>query len=144
MKRFLELIVLGVFLSKASVVQSFYGSVNPVRLGSTASRNSLQSFPSTIQSLGITSRNARDIKVFRSRTGRVYSTSTDVTADGTAANFKDVVVEIPNVIVVGAVSASLPILESCQWLAPVPYSQLTVGVPRETLEGSSNRRRMFL
>ena len=140
MKRFLELIVLGVFLSKVSVVQSFYGSVNPVRIGSTATRNSFQSFPSSIQSLGVTSRNVHDIKVVRSRNGRVYSTSTDVTADGTVVNLKDVVVDVPNVIVVAAVSAPIASLESCQWPAPVPYSQLTVGVPRETLEGALKNR----
>ena len=136
MKLFLELIVLGVFLSKVSVVQSFYGTVNPVRIGSKASRNSFQSFPSSTQSVGITSRYAQDVKVIRSRTGRVYSTSTDITADGTVANLKDVVVEVPNVIVVAAVSAPVVSPESCQWPAPVPYAQLTVGVPRETLEGA--------
>lgn len=140
MNRFLQLIVLGVFLNKISVVQSFYGSVNPVRIGSTASRNSLQPFPSSIQSGGLNFRNAHETKVSKSRTGVVYATSTDVTADDTVANLKDVVVVVPNVIVVGAVTAPVLAVETCQWSAPVPYSQLTVGVPKETLEGAVNRR----
>lgn len=45
--------------------------------------------------------------------GRTFSVSTSATT-----------VDIP----------SIPV-ESCNWPAPVPYSSLTVGVPRETLEG---------
>lgn len=40
--------------------------------------------------------------------------------------------------VVPVITAATPIIsaETCNWPQPVPYSQLTVGVPREILEGN--------
>ena len=110
---FLSLMVIDVTL-----VQSFYGTV-PARVVSSASNSFQKSLSSSSQSR-YRIKSLREPKVYGSKT-RAYATSTDIA--------KGLAVETSKTIAV----------ESCNWPTPVPYSQLTVGVPKETSEGESKK-----
>ena len=97
---------LSLMVIDVSLVQSFSGIVNPVR--TTTSSSFQKSLSSLSQSSGFRIKSLKERNVHDSKT-RAYATST----------------EAPKIIAG----------ESCNWPTPVPYSQLTVGVPKETLEG---------
>jgi hypothetical protein len=99
---FMSLMVIDV-----SLVQSFYGIVNPVRTTSSGFQKSLSSLS---QSNGFRIKSLKERNVYDSKT-RASATTTETAAPTTTAT------------------------ETCNWSTPVPYSQLTVGVPKETLGG---------
>jgi hypothetical protein len=110
MKRDIMLWFMSLMVIDVSLVQSFYGTVNPVRTTSSSFQKSLSSFS---KSSGLRIKSLKERNVYDSKT-RAYATSTETAAPTTTTA-----------------------AESCNWSAPVPYSQLTVGVPKETLEGEN-------
>lgn len=108
MKRDIMLWFLSLMVIDVSLVQSFSGIINPVRTTSSSFQKSLSSFS---QSSGFSLKSLKERNVYDSKT-RAYAASTETSA-------------APKTIAA----------ESCNWPTPVPYSQLTVGVPKETLEG---------
>ena len=111
---------------QVSLVQSFYGSRSTVKF---AASSSFQRSPST----------SRISDVVRSsglnhRSRRIFSASTEA-ADNSVDTVKAIVVNVPQVIIVDATLTPAATPESCNWPTPVPYAQLTVGVPKEKLDG---------
>ena len=128
MKRSTMFAFLALITVQVSLVQSFYGSRSTVKFV-TSSSSSFQRLPST----------SRISDVVRSsglnhRIGRIFSASTEA-ADNSVDTVKAIVVNVPQVIVVDATLTPAAAPESCNWPTPVPYAQLTVGVPKEKLDG---------
>lgn len=120
--------ILALITVQVSLVQSFYGSRSTVKFA-TSSSSSFQRSPSTsrisdvVRSIGL-----------NHRSRRIFSASTEA-ADNSVDTVKAIVVNVPQVIVVDATLTPAATPESCNWPTPIPYAQLTVGIPKEKLDG---------
>lgn len=128
MKRNTMFAILALITVQVSLVQSFYGSRSTVKFA-TSSSSSFQRSPSTsrisdvVRSIGL-----------NHRSRRIFSASTEA-ADNSVDTVKAIVVNVPQVIVVDATLTPAATPESCNWPTPIPYAQLTVGIPKEKLDG---------
>ena len=133
MKRNMIFALLAVITFQVTFVQSFYGSRSAVQFG-TSSPLSYQRSPSSFRTSDvIRSSGLNQLKNYEP-SRRVYAASTEAT-NNSVDTVKAIAVDVPNVIIVGALGTPSVTSEHCNWPAPVPYSQLTVGVPKEKLDG---------
>jgi hypothetical protein len=133
MKRNMIFALLAVITFHVTFVQSFYGSRSTVQFGTSSPLSYQRSSSSFRTSDVIRSSGLNQLKNY-GRSRRVYAASTEAT-NNSVDTVKAIAVDVPNVIIVGASVTPSVTSEHCNWPAPVPYSQLTVGVPKEKLDG---------
>jgi hypothetical protein len=124
---------LAVITFQVTFVQSFYGSRSTVQFGTSSPLSYHRSLSGFRTSDVIRSSGLKQLKNYE-RSRRVYAASTEAT-NNSVDTVKAIAVDVPNVIIVGAPVTPSVTSEHCNWPAPVPYSQLTVGVPKEKLDG---------
>ena len=120
-------------LFQVTLVQSFYGSPRTIQFKSSSSLSFQRPISSVKVQNAIRLSGLNQLKNF-GRSKRVFAASTEAT-NNSVETIKAIVVDVPQVIVVTAPVTPVIAKESCNWPAPVPYTQLTVGVPKEKLEG---------
>ena len=125
--------LLAVITFQVTYVQSFYGSRSTAQFR-ISSPLSYQRSPSSFRTSDVIRSSGLNQLSNYGRSRRVYAASTEA-ANNSVDTVKAIVVDVPNVIIVGAPITPSVTSEHCNWPAPVPYSQLTVGVPKEKLDG---------
>ena len=104
-------VIVVLVLIEVAIIEAFHGFVHQNDIRSLVSRK-IQLSPSPLNP-------SSRFRLDRHEKTRVFATTTETTNDK---------------VIVADVTPIAPV-ESTNWLEPVPYSQLLIGVPRETLEG---------